>query len=131
MSFNLKIFIDKKANKVAFAEADKGFVDFIFDIPLLPLGTVWLLTKSKRKLGCIGDVCKSMKSLDHARFLDRHFKVFTPTRNSAGYTKDGVSYIVMDNLEVKPMSFSFIKSMFKDIDSLEQRKVKVRPQEVS
>lgn len=47
-----------------------------------------------------------------------------------GYVKEAVAYMVMDNLEVKPMSISLVKSHAKDFDSLEERQVQVGLQEV-
>ncbi|KAL9678516.1 hypothetical protein QQ045_016360 [Rhodiola kirilowii] len=44
----LKLFCDNKSSKVLFAEADKEFVDFLFGILALPLGTATML------LACLG-----------------------------------------------------------------------------
>ncbi|KAJ0044752.1 hypothetical protein Pint_06218 [Pistacia integerrima] len=45
---NLKLIIEKKDNKVLFAEAGKDFVDFLFYLLSLPVGTIIkLLTKNK------------------------------------------------------------------------------------
>ncbi|KAL7612601.1 hypothetical protein Lser_V15G08701 [Lactuca serriola] len=37
---SLKLLIDTKAKKVLFAEANKQFVDFLFHVLSLPIGTV-------------------------------------------------------------------------------------------
>ncbi|KAL5801548.1 hypothetical protein ACOSQ3_033180 [Xanthoceras sorbifolium] len=44
-SMKLKLLIDTKANKVPFAEAGKDFVDFLFYLISLPVGTVIRLLK--------------------------------------------------------------------------------------
>ncbi|WCJ19526.1 hypothetical protein M5689_001812 [Euphorbia peplus] len=59
----LKLLIDKKNQKVLFAEASKDFVDFLFSLMSLPLGKcVNLLTKNKM-VGCIGNLYDSIESL--------------------------------------------------------------------
>ncbi|KAL9678683.1 hypothetical protein QQ045_016532 [Rhodiola kirilowii] len=51
----LKLFVDNKSSKVLFAEADKEFVDFLFSILALPLGTVTRVLKQKDSvLGSLG-----------------------------------------------------------------------------
>ncbi|KAF2321307.1 hypothetical protein GH714_038564 [Hevea brasiliensis] len=47
---NLKLLIDKKTNKVLFAEAEKDFVDFLFILLSLPVGTVIRLLKNQKWL---------------------------------------------------------------------------------
>jgi hypothetical protein len=46
VSVSLKLLIEKKSQRVLFAEAEKKFVDFLFSIFTLPLGTV-ALTKAR------------------------------------------------------------------------------------
>ncbi|CAM8957914.1 unnamed protein product [Rhodiola kirilowii] len=60
----LKLFVDNKSLKVLFAEADKEFVDFLFSILALPLGTVTRLLKQKDSvLGSLGALYESIESL--------------------------------------------------------------------
>ena len=42
---SLKLFVDKKRQRVIFAEADKEFVDFLLSIFTLPVGVVTRLLK--------------------------------------------------------------------------------------
>jgi hypothetical protein len=44
---SLKLFIDKKRQRVLFAETDKEFVDFLLSIFTLPVGTVTRLLKEE------------------------------------------------------------------------------------
>uniref|UniRef100_A0A7C9AN52 DUF674 domain-containing protein n=1 Tax=Opuntia streptacantha TaxID=393608 RepID=A0A7C9AN52_OPUST len=61
---SLKLLVDKRANKVLFAEADKDFVDFLFHIMLLPIGAIVRFLKMKDdKIGCLGDLYKSIEAL--------------------------------------------------------------------
>ncbi|KAL5711074.1 hypothetical protein ACHQM5_021569 [Ranunculus cassubicifolius] len=66
---SIKLLVDKKANRVLFAEAGKDFVDFLFSLLSLPVGSVIrLLTKSKM-VGCIGNLYESVKTLDETYIL--------------------------------------------------------------
>ncbi|CAN1269366.1 hypothetical protein LINPERPRIM_LOCUS13555 [Linum perenne] len=170
----LKLLIDKKSNKVLFAEAGKEFVDFLFSILSLPLGTVIRLLSKDQMVGCLGNLYQSIEELGdtfiqqstskdivlnpkvqsytadtnllltgcdnsngtsatyytngHRYFADNPQAIcpgcnnrmnievtFVPkpvvegngggNQNSeGGFVKGVVTYMVMDNLEVKPMS---------------------------
>ncbi|KAK9700044.1 hypothetical protein RND81_08G213600 [Saponaria officinalis] len=69
VKLSLKLIIDTKAKKVVFAEAGKDFVDFVFHILSLPLGTVVNFMNNKGMNGCLGTVCKSFHLLDSEYFL--------------------------------------------------------------
>lgn len=60
---SLKLFIDKKSNQVLFAEADKKFVDFLFFIFKLPVGTVTRLLQEKNTAGSLNSLYESVKNL--------------------------------------------------------------------
>ncbi|CAN1269386.1 hypothetical protein LINPERPRIM_LOCUS13566 [Linum perenne] len=60
----LKLLIDKKSNRVLFAEAGKEFVDFLFSILSLPLGTVIRLLSKDKMVGCLGNLYQSIEELD-------------------------------------------------------------------
>ncbi|MBA0696972.1 hypothetical protein Goari_003489 [Gossypium aridum] len=62
---SLKLFIDPNSNRVLFAEAGKGFVDFLFSIMLLPVGTVFRLL-GKQGTGCIGNIYDSIENLGNS-----------------------------------------------------------------
>ncbi|CAN0898000.1 hypothetical protein LINGRAHAP2_LOCUS19453 [Linum grandiflorum] len=59
----LKLLVDKKKNRVLFAEAGKDFVDFLFSIPSLPLATVSTLLSKTRMVGCLGNLYHSIQLL--------------------------------------------------------------------
>lgn len=61
---SLKLLVDKKANKVLFAEAGKDFVDFLFTLLSLPVGTVIRLITNATMVGCIGNLYWSIENLD-------------------------------------------------------------------
>ncbi|KAF7133515.1 hypothetical protein RHSIM_Rhsim09G0162600 [Rhododendron simsii] len=59
----LKLLIDTKKNRVLFAEAGKDFVDFLFTLLSLPVGTVVRLLNANRMVGCLGNLYQSVESL--------------------------------------------------------------------
>ena len=63
---SLKLLIDKSVNKILFAEAGKEFVDFLFNLLSLPVGTIMRLLKSANMVGSIGNPYQSLENLDEA-----------------------------------------------------------------
>ncbi|KAF8365201.1 hypothetical protein HHK36_032785 [Tetracentron sinense] len=61
----LKLLIDNKAQKVLFAEVGKDFVDFLFNLLSLPVGTVVRLHKSHSMGGCLANLYESVKKLSN------------------------------------------------------------------
>ncbi|XP_021867532.1 uncharacterized protein [Spinacia oleracea] len=180
----MKIIIDKKTNKVVFAEAGKQVVDLIFHILSLPLATVVNLLHENNKdvIGCLAEVFNSVESLDSS-YLESNLNknsILNPTTaivvpllstkpttqnhllkcytcsnstlvcclsdrqgtvcghhstkmttvrslvyepRTPGYVKEAVAFMVMDNLEVKPMSISLISTHLKNLTSFEEREV--------
>lgn len=59
-----KLLVDKNANKVLFAEAGKDFVDFLFNLLSLPVGTVIRLITNATMVGCIGNLYQSIENLN-------------------------------------------------------------------
>ncbi|XP_059664435.1 uncharacterized protein LOC132310262 [Cornus florida] len=155
---NLKLFTEKntkiklkllvnKARNVLFAEAGKDFVDFLFGLLGMPLGSIMalLIERGKTTFGSLGSVYRSARGFDNSYLLPNHknkdflsrptaassstiqtppfssstFPLFvspfgvsdhlfpnTPAKPDQldGYVKDVVTYMVMDDLVVKPMS---------------------------
>ncbi|KAI3748687.1 hypothetical protein L6452_11946 [Arctium lappa] len=60
---SLKLLIDSKNKKVLFAEANKEFVDFLFHIFSLPVGTVIRLLKKNSMVGSLGNIYDSIENL--------------------------------------------------------------------
>ena len=186
---SLKFFIDKRSNRVLFAEAGKEFIDFLFNFLALPVGTLVPLL-NREVLGSFQNIYQSITNFGDA-YLQPNFikdtllkpKVYVPGGCSAslqlpnvelstprkfytccnshryvsndkilvcpscrnpmkysaevvdtairegGYVKELVMYMVMDDLEVKPLS-SIVsigtmlnKFNVKDIGSLEENVV--------
>nr|XP_043633681.1 uncharacterized protein LOC122604885 [Erigeron canadensis] len=62
---SLKLLIDTKSKKVLFAEASKEFVDFLFYILSLPVGTVIKLLSRDSMVGSLGNLYHSIDKLNH------------------------------------------------------------------
>ncbi|XP_074287246.1 uncharacterized protein LOC141612383 [Silene latifolia] len=188
---SLKLLVDSTANKVLFAEAGKEFVDFLFHILSLPVGTVVKLLNVNGMVGSVGSLYKSVESLSSDYFqvnvnkddvlkpktavnvpllelkdgpatnpkiynygshnpnaicpncrnkINTAFNYVSPpnaavntgtsSNATGGYVKGLVTYMVMDNLEVKPMStISAITLMnkfnVKDVSALIEKEVQV------
>ena len=208
----LKLLIDSESHRVLFAEAGKDFIDFLFHILALPVGTFIPLLKKQGMVGSLGSIYESIESLSttylqpklnketllkpkvnfsgggtgvplllpnvesssstsmkfyrceshyntncfdyvtnyenavcpscqnvmtrEIRFVDPPSAVSTGSSSSeGGYVKGVVTYMVMDNLEVKPMStISSItllnKFDVKEIGALEEKVVELGMDEV-
>ncbi|XP_031372607.1 uncharacterized protein LOC116187807 isoform X2 [Punica granatum] len=203
---NLKLLIDQKNNRVLFAEAGKEFVDFIFHILALPVGTITQLINAKDMVGSIGNLHSSILNLNDTYMRSRlklkllepeapgcgsqnllslppvtastsrttkkfyrctcprysicydyaaeikgtscpqcgnsmaaavtlvQARATPPVQEVSGYVKDDVTYMVLDDLTVKPMStISSISLLTKfniqDLGILEEREINVRVNE--
>ena len=205
---SLKLFIDKKGQRVLFAEADKKFVDFLLSILTLPVGAVARLLKeggsvvgsmpslyqsfknlsvnyiqpSKSKLfllepkvimpganvpillpnvestfrqlyrcpySSIYYICSSYVADEENTIcpnckskMDRNVTYIDPTsaiRSSSkeGYVKETVTYMVMDDLEMKPLSTTIVFSLLtkfnvnvNELGAIEERVVDLGKDEV-
>ncbi|KAK8510178.1 hypothetical protein V6N11_000478 [Hibiscus sabdariffa] len=65
----LKLLIDSKGQRVLFAEAEKDFVDFLFNLLLLPVGIVIRLLTKQGMVGCLGNLYQSVENLGDAYIL--------------------------------------------------------------
>ncbi|KAK1409501.1 hypothetical protein QVD17_36027 [Tagetes erecta] len=62
---SIKLLIDVKSKKVLFAEASKEFVDFLFHILSLPVGTVIRLLRKNSMVGSLGNLYDSIEDLSN------------------------------------------------------------------
>ncbi|KAF7132318.1 hypothetical protein RHSIM_Rhsim09G0162800 [Rhododendron simsii] len=70
---SLKLLIDTKEERVLFAEAEKDFVDFLFNLLHLPVGTVVRLLTAEQSdqqtmAGTLGNLYDSVRSLKETYF---------------------------------------------------------------
>ena len=146
---NLKLLINTQDNKVVFAEAEKDFIDFLFNLLTLPIGTiVGFLPKEI----CLGGLHKSVKKLEGAylqpnQSSDSPLKLNTPayailpffnpsSSRSYGHVQGLVTYMVTDDLSITPMSLTATMTLFKkcnieEVDVLEEKVVAIGFDEVN
>ncbi|KAL4289349.1 hypothetical protein HN51_056492 [Arachis hypogaea] len=126
---SMKLLIDTKCKRVLFAEASKEVVDFLFNLLQLPLGAVVKLLTEKSMVGGIGNLYKSVEGLGDS-FMQPNLSrdvllnpafpssstaisgLLLPSsaaatgkvHGSSGFVKEVVTYMVMDDLVIQPMS---------------------------
>ncbi|CAN1234185.1 hypothetical protein LINPERPRIM_LOCUS4139 [Linum perenne] len=150
---SLKLLIDKQTRKLVYGEAGKEFVDFLLTILSLPLGTVTMLLSKNNMVGCLaslGSLYQSIENLNDTYIIQSKSSIlnpealYSPTKNTTllstdgqegGFVKGAVIYMIMDNLEVKPMSTVSIvatlnKFNIKDVGALEEKVIRVSSVEV-
>ncbi|KAM0010051.1 hypothetical protein Hdeb2414_s0010g00334101 [Helianthus debilis subsp. tardiflorus] len=77
---SLKLLVDRKGSRVLFAEVQKEFMDFLFHIFSLPLGTLIEFLGSNQMVGCLGKLKDSIESFQE-NYLQRGLKmddIFNP-----------------------------------------------------
>uniref|UniRef100_A0ACD5VDI0 Uncharacterized protein n=1 Tax=Avena sativa TaxID=4498 RepID=A0ACD5VDI0_AVESA len=125
-----KLLVDSKTQRVVYAEAGKDVVDFLFNLLMLPFATVVeLLTGGDSMVGCVANLYRSVEKLDDAYVCHDDAKsakdaLLRPAGNGkllmlpdhassssgngrssrSGFVEGIVTYTVMDNLTVTPMS---------------------------
>lgn len=65
-SVNLKLLIDTQTKRVLFAEAGKDYVDFLFHILSVPVGTVMSILKKHENVGSLANLYRSVENLDES-----------------------------------------------------------------
>ena len=148
---SLKLLINKKDDKVVFAEVKNDFMDFLFNHFLtLPIGTI---VSFLPKENCLRDLHESINKMEKAYLLhneseDLTLKLKTPvfvflpffnrysSRSRSDQHDDLVTYMVADDLSVTPMSMTSTMALFKkyniqEVDVLEEKVVSIGLEEVN
>ncbi|PPD71322.1 hypothetical protein GOBAR_DD31790 [Gossypium barbadense] len=122
---SLKLLVDSTSQRVLFAESGKDFVDFMFNILSLPIGSVIKLLTKEQMVVSLGNLYDSLENMNDTyihspKNKDTLLKPIVPN-NAANvppllptleFSKPigiyrcvpTVIYIIMDNLVVRPMS---------------------------
>ncbi|XP_038992029.1 uncharacterized protein LOC120115372 [Hibiscus syriacus] len=61
---SLKLLVDSTSQRVLFAESGKDFVDFLFNILSLPIGTVTRLLTKHDMVGALGNLYDSLENMN-------------------------------------------------------------------
>ncbi|XP_054786144.1 uncharacterized protein LOC129292592 [Prosopis cineraria] len=67
----LKLLVDTKAERLLFAEASKDFVDFLFNIQRLPIGTIMNLLTKTNTVGSLVKLYESIENFNNAYLLQQ------------------------------------------------------------
>ncbi|KAJ1282561.1 hypothetical protein BS78_03G062000 [Paspalum vaginatum] len=65
-TLSMKLLIDRKAQRLLFAEANKDVVDFLFSLLVLPVGAAVKLLGKEAMVGSVGNLYGSVEGLDYA-----------------------------------------------------------------
>ncbi|KAI3731074.1 hypothetical protein L1987_62257 [Smallanthus sonchifolius] len=85
---SLKLLVHKEGSRVLFAEVPKEFVDFLFHIFSLPLGTlIDQFLGSEQMVGCLGKLKDSIECL-HENYLQPGIEMDDIFNPKTGYNGD-------------------------------------------
>ncbi|KAJ4820789.1 hypothetical protein LUZ62_033355 [Rhynchospora pubera] len=81
----LKLFIEKKTQKVLFAEVDNDVVDLLFSLLSMPIGSIIKLLTKESMVGCLGTTYNSLQQLSETYFASTVIKsqLLNPTSSKA------------------------------------------------
>ncbi|KAJ4806806.1 hypothetical protein LUZ62_019372 [Rhynchospora pubera] len=84
----LKLLIEKKTQKVIFAEVGKDVVDLLFSLLSMPIGSVIKLLTKEAMVGCLSATYGSLEQLDDTYFLRTGIKskLLNPDSSNLGPT---------------------------------------------
>ena len=94
---SLKLLIDTKSQKVLFAEADKNFIDFLFHILALPVGTFIALLTKQGMVGSLANIYESIENLSTTYLrpnLNKETLLKPKVQISGGSTVPGVPLLL-------------------------------------
>lgn len=142
----MKLLVDTRTKRVICAEAGKDVVDLLFSFLNIPVGTAAMLL-GRGSLGSVGNLSQSLGELPASHVIDEDARdaLLTPTAggvllltasasstawSSGGFVLGAVTYTIMDDLTVTPMSSISGITMLnthgvRDIRHLEERIVQV------
>ncbi|KAG5533333.1 hypothetical protein RHGRI_027508 [Rhododendron griersonianum] len=91
----LKLLIDTESKNVLFAEAGKDFVDFLFNLLHLPVGTVVRLLTEQTTVGTLGNLYQSIQNLSETYFQSNQSK-YSVLKPKAPLSATQVSLLRLD-----------------------------------
>ncbi|KAG5533316.1 hypothetical protein RHGRI_027491 [Rhododendron griersonianum] len=97
----LKLLVDTKNNRVLFAEAGKDFVDFLFTLLSLPVGTVVRLLTAKSMVGSLGNLYDSVESLSDTYMQPNQSKEVLLKPKAAACSTEASLFLTDDDFAAK------------------------------
>ena len=61
---SLRLLINTESQRVLFAEADKNFIDFLFHILSMPVGTFITILTKQGMVGSLGNIYESIENIN-------------------------------------------------------------------
>lgn len=143
---SLTLFVRKQDKKVLYAESGQDFVDLLFIFLAIPLESVWEITGRSIELGCIGNLCRSVKKLSssggtdassYACMLPRKYRLHKSLlgacyqnnddspqmipQSSSGIVKRGATYMVSDD----DLANCMMKKLDVDLDDIKDHEINI------
>ncbi|KAF7132413.1 hypothetical protein RHSIM_Rhsim09G0162000 [Rhododendron simsii] len=122
----IKLLIDTKRKKVLFAEAGKDFVDFLFNLLHLPVGTVVRLLTEQTMVGSLGKLYESIQNLSETCFQPNRTKdsvlkpkappsaIQVPLLSLDGSTSADKTYYTCPHNSARTSSYNYCHPYFSD-----------------
>nr|XP_011460900.1 PREDICTED: uncharacterized protein LOC105350492 isoform X1 [Fragaria vesca subsp. vesca] len=90
---SLKALVDKESNKVIFIESDNDFVDVLFSLLTIPIGTIVKLTSRQSvplHIGCLNNLYESVAKIDAQHFENEAYRdmLLCPQNRADSYCKN-------------------------------------------
>ncbi|XP_075672031.1 uncharacterized protein LOC142641476 [Castanea sativa] len=110
---SLKLMIDRESQRVLFAEAGKEFIDFLFHILALPVGTFIPLFEKQGMQGSFGNIFESIENLGSIYLQPSVNKeiLLKPKVHISGGGGSGLP-LLLQNVESSPSSSSSRSTKF-------------------
>ncbi|KAM3704478.1 hypothetical protein ACB098_03G006500 [Castanea mollissima] len=106
---SLKLLIDTESHRVLFAEADKNFIDFLFHILALPVGTFIALLTKQGMVGSLGNIYESIENLN-ITYLQPNLNKETLLKPKVHIPGGGTGVpLLLPNVESSSSSLKFYK----------------------
>ncbi|KAK8966723.1 hypothetical protein KSP40_PGU018711 [Platanthera guangdongensis] len=103
----------------------------MFSLLLLPLGSVINLITPQVTAGSIGKLYESAENISHTYSCDSaNYGTGNGGASAEGFVKEGVTYMITDDLEVTPWSISSINRFLRKNVRLEEKTVVIGMKEV-
>ena len=97
---SLKLLIDRERRRVLYAEAGKDFIDFLFHILVLPVGSYMPLLKKQEMVGSFHNIYESVENLSSAYLQPNVDKetILNPRIHISDGTGNGIP-LLLPNIE--------------------------------
>ncbi|ESQ37323.1 hypothetical protein EUTSA_v10002899mg [Eutrema salsugineum] len=145
----LKVYVRKTDKAILYAECREDFVDFLFSFLVIPLEFAWELSIDNVNMGCVGNLCRSVKDLSFEKQKEAiaskfsrkikdvpsngdrivKFTSMDPSYGGVGFVKGETNFIVSDDLVITPMNssstISLLSKLQMNISDIEEQVINI------